>query len=312
MPKVNEVHQNAALSNVAIGYHPKGMIAEQVFPVLPVKKESDKYYTWDKDMGLRYIDGLRADGTESKTISYNLSTSTYTCEEYALKTRVTDRERDNADDVLKLETSKTKRVMGQLLIGQERRLATLLTTQANYPASNRVQLAGITQWDNAGFVGSIEGDMDDGKEAVRTGTGGDDPNFIIIPSAVAKVVKRDADIRDLIKYTHADLLIDGDLPPMLWGMKVLIPKTVYTTSVEGNATQTYVDVWGKHCVLGYNPGAEGSIDTPAFGYIFRKQAPTIYQWYEDKIRATYIEASMIQDEVMTSNVSGYLIEDCIA
>ncbi len=262
-------------------------------------------------MGLRYEDGLRADGAKSKTLSYNLSTSTYQCEEYALNVKITDRERDNADSVLRLEKSKTKRVMGQLLIGQERRLATLLTTQGNYPASNRVQLAGVTQWDNAAFAGSIEEDMDDGKEAVRMGTG-TDPNFIIIPSAVAKVVKRNTAIRDLIKYTHAKLLVDGDLPPELWNMKVLIPKAVYTASVEGNATQTYVDVWGKHCVLGYNPGAEGAIDTPAFGYIFRKTAPTTFSWYEAKYKSTFIEVSMIQDEVMTSNVSGYLIEDCIA
>ncbi len=310
--KVNEVHENAALSNIAIGYNLKGFIAEDIFPILPVKKESDIYYTWDKDMGFRYVDGLRADGTESKTLSYNVGKSTYTCEEYALKVRVTDRERDNADDVLKLESSKTKRVQRQLLLGQERRVASLLTTQGNYPASNRTQLSGAGQWNNASFAGDIELDIDTGKEAVRVGTGGDDPNFIIIPSAVSKVVKRDTAIRGLIKYTHADLLVDGDLPPMLWGLKVMIPKSVYTVSVEGNATQTYTDVWGKHVVLGFNPGAEGSIDTPAFGYIFRKQAPTVYQWYEDKVRATFIEVSMIQDEVMTSNVSGYLVEDCIA
>ncbi len=312
MPKVNEVHENAALSNVSIGYHPKGMIADRVFPVIPVMHETDIYYTWDKDMGLRFIDGLRADGTESKTVSYNVSKSTYSCEEYALKVKVTDREVKNADSVLRLETSKTKRVTGQLLLGQERRVAALLTTQANYPASNRVQLSGVSQWDNASFAGSIEKDFDDGKEAVRFGTGGMDPNFAIIPSAVSKVVKRDADIRDLIKYTHADLLVDGDLPPMLWGLEVMIPKTVYTLSKEGNATQTYVDVWGKHVVLGFNPGAEGSIDTPAFGYIFRNQEFKAFQWYEEKLKTTFIEVSMIQDELLTSNVSGYLMEDVIS
>lgn len=313
MPKVNEVHQNAVLTNVAIGYNPAGFVAEEVLPVVKVKKESDKYYTWDKDMGFRYFDSQRADGTEAKTVSFNLSTDTYQCEEYALKTRITDRERDNADDVLQLETSKTKRLVGLLMLGQERRVATLLTTAANYPTSNKTQLSGTDQWSHASLAtGSIETDIDAGKEAVRQGTGGFDPTHIIIPAAVARVVKKNADIRELIKYTQNNLLVNGDLPPTMFNLKVVIPKAVNTTSKEGNATQTYTDIWGKHVVLTYRPSEGESIDTPSFGYIFRNKGLEVYDWYEKKIKATFVEACMIQDEVLTSNVSGYLIEDAIA
>lgn len=313
MPRVNEVHQNAVLSNIAIGYHPSGFVAEEVLPVVKVKKESDKYYTWDKDMGLRYFDSQRADGTEAKTVSFNLSTSSYQCEEYALKTRITKRERDNSDDVLKLETSKTQRLVGLIKLGQERRVATLLTTAANYPTSNKVQLSGTDQWDHASLAtGSIEADIDTGKEAVRQGTGGMDPTHMIVPAAVARVVKRNTDVRELIKYTQNDLLVNGDLPPTMFNLKVVIPKAVFTQSVEGNATQTYTDIWGKHVVLSYKPTDGASIDTPSFGYIFRNQNLEVYDWYEAKLKATFIEASMLQDEVITSNVSGYLIEDAIS
>jgi hypothetical protein len=322
MPKVNEVHIDAALTNVALGYHPKGMIAENIFPIITVKKESDKYYEWNKGEAFRVPDTTqRADGTRSKTIGFSLSTSTYSAEEYALNVEVTDRQVANADSVINLRSSKTRRLKDLIMLDQEIRVATLLTTQGNWASTNRVQLSGTQQWNNASYDNSvaasqIESRIDVGKEAVRTQTGGYEPNKIIIPSAVAKVIKKDSKIRDIIKYTHADLLVDGDLPPVLWGMKVIIPKASKNTNKEGNATQTLTDVWGKHVVLIYTPETPG-IDEFACGYIFRvaNSAHTPWgarTWREEDRKAEIIETEICQDEKLVSNVGGYFIEDCIA
>jgi len=322
MPKVNEVHIDAALSNVSLGYHPIGMIAEKIFPIISVKKESDKYYEWNKGDAFRVPDTtMRADGTRSKTIGFGISTSTYSAEEYALNAEVTDRQLANADSVINLRSAKTRRLKDLIMLDQEIRVATLLTTQGNWASTNRVQLSGTQQWNNASYdntvsASTIESRIDVGKEAVRTQTGGLEPNVVIIPSAVAKVIKKDSKIRDLIKYTHADLLVDGDLPPKLWGMDVIIPKTSKNTSKEGNATQTLTDVWGKHVVLIYAPSNPG-LDEFACGYIFRvsNSAHTpwgVRTWREEDRKAEIIETEICQDEKLVSNVGGYLIEDCIA
>ena len=321
MPKVNEVHIDAALSNVALGYHPAGMIGEQIFPIVTVKKESDKYYEWNKGDAFRVPDNtIRADGTKSKRIGFSISSSTYSAEEYALNVQVTDRQVANADSVISLRSAKTRRLKDILLLDQEIRIASLLTTQANWASTNRVQRSGTQQWNNASFAGGatygIEETIDTGKEAVRTGTGGLEPNVIIIPSAVAKVMKRNSTIRDLIKYTHADLLVDGDLPPKLWNMKVLIPKVSKNTNKEGNATQTLTDVWGKHIVLLYVT-ANASIDEVTAGYIFRcanaAHSPFgVRTWREDAEKAEVLETEICQDEKLVCNVAGYLIEDVIA
>jgi len=322
MPKVNEVHIDVALTNVSTGYHPTGMIGETIFPIVPVAKESDKYYEWNKGEAFRVPDStMRADGTKSKTIGFSLSTTTYSAEEYALNIQVTDRQRDNADSVINLRASKTRRVKDILVLDQEIRIATLLTTQGNWASTNRVQLSGTQQWNNASYdntvvVSSIEGRIDTAKEAVRTQTGGHEPNKIIIPSAVAKVIKKDSKIRDLIKYTHADLLVDGDLPPKLWNMDVIIPKASKNTNKEGNATQTLTDVWGKHVVLVYTT-TNPAVDEISAGYIFRVSngAHTpwgVRTWRDESEKAEYIEVEVCQDEKLVSNVAGYLIEDCIA
>lgn len=312
MPSMNSTYVSAPLTNFSIGYHPKGLVARSVLDVIPVQKEAGEYFQWNRHDAVRIPNSLRADGAESATLSFDLdSNGTYRVHEYALKTKITDRQRANADSVLKLEQAKTMRVKDLVELGLESRVATLLTTSANYASTNRVTLSGTDQWNNAAFAGSIESVIDTAKEAIRQQTLGLDPDTIIIPSAVAKVIKRDANIRELIKYTHADLLVDGDLPPMLWGMKVVIPKAVNTTSRKGNSTQTIADVWGKHVVLAISNGG-GMVDVPTFGKIFQMGAPVVKTWRKEELSADFYEYSMMTDEVITSNVAGYLITDAIA
>lgn len=307
---VRNVHIDQPLSNFSVGYHPFGMVAEQIVPVVRVKNESDKYYIWDRASAFRthQADGnfsLRADKAESKEIDFSFSTSNYVAEEYALHILVSDRERDNADSVLRLRESKVRRLKDLLLLEQELRVATLLTTSGNWDAGNTGTPA--VKWDAASAV-VIEKNIDVAKEAVRRAIGVY-PNTIVIPAPVAQVMKRDASIRDLIKYTQNSLLVNGDLPPTLFNMKVVIAGSTYTTTTEGSATTTYSDVWSDNVVL-LNTTTE-DIDAPTPCKIFRSRDWEVYTWREDKRRSDAIETSVVQDEVMTSNVAGYLLTDVL-
>jgi len=283
-----------------------------VLDVVKVTKESGEYFVWNRHDVARLPNLLRADGAESVELDFGLdSDATYRCHEYAAKVKVTDRQRSNADSVLRLEQAKTMRAKDIVELSLEKRVADLLTTLGSYATTNQTTLIGVAQWNNASFTGSIESDIDAGKEAVRQQTMGLDPDVIVIPAAVAKVVKRDSGVRDLIKYTHTDLLVDGDLPPMLWGMKVVIPKSTYVSTRKGASTQTIADTWGKNVVLLVSNGG-GLIDVPTFGKIFATSDGVVKTWREDKLNADMYEYSQITDEVITSNVAGYLIKDCIA
>src|SRR5258707_7341025 len=203
---VRGVHINQALSQLSVGFMPQGMVAEQIFPVLPVTHESDAYWVWDKGQAFRTerSDGkgtLRPDGAPSKQVNFGGTAKLYTAEEYAAKVRVTDRERSNADSALRLEVSKMTRAQKLVLWEQEIRVASLLTTSTNYAAGNTVTLSGTSQWNNASFASQtagtqsiIEQNVDAGREAVRLATGGLEANTIIIPRAVARVIKRDVGV----------------------------------------------------------------------------------------------------------------------
>ena len=320
---VGNVHVSAPLTQLSVGYHPMGMIAEQIFPVIRVQHENDLFYTWDFAQAFRLertdgYDDERADGTEARTENYGATLSSYIAKEFARRTTVTDRERANADSVLQLETSKIRRTQDKILLNQELRVANLLTTTSNYLSANFVTLAGTNQWNNASFASQstavqsqIKKNLDDGKEAIRTATGGLEANTIIIPAAVARVMARDVGIFEQVKYTHPDLLVGGYLPPTLWGMKVLMPTAGYVSAVEGETVTTATDIWGKNVILAYVNPTPG-VDSITASAIFRSRDWQVKTWRDEAIDTTYYQASIIQAEQIIAKPAVYLIQNAIA
>lgn len=319
---VGGVHVSAPLTQLSLGYHPSGMIAEQVFPPLPVQHENDLYYAWDKGQAFRVgrSDGtasLRADKTKAKRLNFGATLKSYIAYEYALEDTVSDREAANADTQLNLAASKIRRLQDLIMTDYEIRIATTATTAANYASANKTTLSGANQWNNSSFTSTtngqhsvIAGEIFTGKNAVRASTGGLVPNTIIIPYAVAMVLANDPGLIDLIKYTRSDLLVEDLLPPMLWGMKVLIPRAEYTSGVEGEAV-TLSDVWGKNVVMAYvnpNPG----LDSLTFGSTFRSRPWQVKTYRDETTDETVYRPSFVQAEQLITADCAYLIAACIA
>lgn len=315
-PSVGAVHQNVPLQNLIVGYGNFGFIADEVFPVLPVVKESDIYYEFAKSSWFRREESLIPDRSFAREINFEFLTKTYLAQRYGYQASISARERSNADSQLRLEQTKMTLIKRLLMMDTEIRVATLLSL-AN---TSGVTLAGADIFDNASFAASgvpIENQFDIGKEAVRKATGGFEPNVAIIPAAVAKVMKRDAKIRDLIKYT-TNALVNGDLPDTLWGMKVYIPGSIYTTTSEGTAeaSVTYTDVWGKDIRLMY-VAAPGTADfmTPSVGYQMRLADDnySIQQWSigAGRNQIDYFEQSVTQDAKLTLPTACYVIKQAI-
>ena len=54
-PTQSQVHVDAILTNISVAYlqRAENFIADKVFPVVPVDKQSDKFFTYDKNDWLR-------------------------------------------------------------------------------------------------------------------------------------------------------------------------------------------------------------------------------------------------------------------
>lgn len=107
------------------------------------------------------------------------------------------------------------------MIAREQRVASIFTNLDNYASGNKVTLSGSAQWSHADYTGNIAKEIDAAKEVVRKKIGRR-PNTIIIPEAVADVMKNNDSIIELMKYTKGDMLENGDLPKVIRGLKTVI------------------------------------------------------------------------------------------
>ncbi len=316
-PAVGPVHQNVPLQNLIVGYGDFGFIADQVFPVLPVMNESDDYYEFKKSPWFRREESLIPDRATSREVNFEYELKQYRAQRYGYQVSISARERANSDSQLRLEQTKLTLVKRLLMMDTEIRVAEMLS-KAN---TSGVTLSGTDQFDNASFTSTpsvIEKRFDVAKEAVRIATGGFEPNVAIVPAAVAKVIKRDSAIRDLIKYTQ-NALVNGDLPDTLWGMRVYVPGSVFTTTPEGTAegSVTYTDVWGNDIRLMYvAPPGTADFMTPSVGYQMRLSDDNyaVSQWsqWAGRSQIDFYECSVTHTAKLTMPSACYVIENAIA
>ena len=99
-PTASDVHVNAALTNISIAYTQEAgsFVADRVFPLLQVPKQSDRYFVYDKDDFFRSEAQLRAPGTPSAGSGFGIdNTPSYFADVYAIHKDVDDQIRANSD-----------------------------------------------------------------------------------------------------------------------------------------------------------------------------------------------------------------------
>jgi hypothetical protein len=124
-PTSTDVHVNAPLTNISIAYlqDASNFIASQVFPDVPVNKQSDRFYTYDRGNFNRDEAEKRAPGSESAGGGYTIdNTPTYFCDVWAFHKDIPDQVRDNSDAVLDPDREGTEYTTQKLLI---RKVATI-------------------------------------------------------------------------------------------------------------------------------------------------------------------------------------------
>lgn len=308
--KPGDVHVSTPLTNLAIKYRNPAFKASEVMPIIPVKFESDKYYKFYKEE-LRRIKSLRAMGAEAHEVEWTVTTETYTAEEYALKKLVPDRLRANSDIAIRPEMTTTEKLLAWIYLDYEMRMQEYVQNTANVQSS----ATPTVKW-NGGGTKTIEADIDAAKKSVRQNAGAD-ANSILMSPDVKDVVKKDSVVRDLIRYTMpnaATLLTSGELPPILWNLKTIVPGCVNDTANAGQSV-SIADVWNDNVLVSYVDPSP-SLDALTYGYTMRvrqggRLEVMVQKWRENARKGDMIEVSVIQDEKSCANECAYLITDTI-
>jgi len=328
---VGNVHVNAPLTNLSRLYRPldSGFIAEEICPRLPVVHETDLFYTWDQGafFGTEVSD-LTADRTEPREIDFLATTSSYGCVRRELAWTISQRERQNADNQLRLAETKQNGVLGRLQLLREMRISAILsdvsvTTTVGIEsfvgqiASGFTAAAG-TKWDNAAqtYQGVLT-DVVKGITKMRQAIG-IRPNVIVIPAAVVEGLHKSLFFTN---STGPQAMYSGApsaeplftqyplLPPTLFGMRVLVPGSIKNTAKE-NQTASYSDIWGEQVLLAYVTSGP-AIDTPSLAYTFTAEARQTRTARDEVRRLDWYAVGETIDERVTAPNAGYTITDCL-
>ena len=308
MPNVGQVHVNGPLTNFALQFKNRAFVADEVFPIVPVVKESDLYYTFSREE-LRDVDTRRAAGAVAKEVDWVPSTAVYTAEEYAMRHLLPDRVVNNADSPVRPRINTTAKLMKWIMLGIEKRVQQVCQNSSNSVATVAVS----PKWD--GTSPTIERDIDTAKDSVRNNAGVE-PNAILLAENVKDVVKRDSTLRDLIRYVinlgpgNRELLTNGELPPVMFNCALIIAGAVEDTSKLG-ASSSIAKVWGDSVPVFYREMAV-SLDAVSWGYQMRVQNPIVKTYRDEERNGEWIEAMVLQAEELVTSSAANLLTDVLS
>jgi hypothetical protein len=296
-PTSSQVWVDQLLTNVSVGYKNAEYIASQLFPVLPVQKQSGILPIVNQSAFFRNDAKLRAPGTKSVGTGFTVDNTTkYFCDRYSIRHEIPDEVRDNAAAVYDQDRLATNLVTEQILLNQELAFASNLFAASKWTggasgSDNTISVA----WSN--YSGSSPLTEIQGWRDTLQGGLGRDANAFIIGRQVWTQLKYHPDVVDMLKYTSP---IKGPVGPDVFASmievdKVFIGSGIYTATLEGTAESSvsYTRIWGKNALLMFvPPGA--SLETPAAGYtVVWQRVPNANQ-YIKRMRNEETEVDIIE------------------
>lgn len=301
MPLKSQLHVDQLLSNISVRYQPQDLIAMRVFPVLPVKKDSDLYRIYERNF--RVPETKRANKGLANEHQFNVSNASYQLEKHALKDYISDDDKDNYD-MADLRADVTEELTDTILRRLELSVASLFTT-TNW--SQNVSLAAANAF-TADTTLSNPIPVYDTAVSTVIQQSGYSPNFAILPRAGFVAAKNHQSVLDRIKHTSRE--VTPAMMAALFGVgELLVPNAAYDTAAEG-VTSSLSDFYGDISFVGYKP-ARPSPKAPSSGYIFQKASPMVRRWRVEEREAEAIEVQKKYDVKIVASLSGFLIKDIV-
>ncbi len=297
------------LTTAAQGYKNADLVCEVLFPVVPVDQRGGKIITFRKEDFELYATG-RVPGQNTRRVQFGYDGAAFALEQHALEGTVPFEIMQDANAVPGINMGKVAVMKTQNIIALrcEKACADLARAAANYPASNKVTLAGVDQWSDYANSDPFD-DVETAIEAVRAKIGRR-PNAAVLGAKVMSKLKYHPKALDRIKYTGRDS-VTAEMLAALFGLKKLaVGDAVYLDNAGAMN-----DVWGKDMVLGYTEiGTLQDMGLPSYGYTYRLRGfPIVETPYQDRNAKSWVYPATDElSPVIASNIAGYLIQSAVA
>lgn len=309
-PTPSDVHVNGPLSNVSVAFiqQPNDFVAARIFPNVPVSKQSDVYYSWDRGHFNRSQMKERAPATKSQGSGFTATPDkTYYCRRYSLHHDIPDEVRANADAALDLDRSSTIFLTTQALLQREKLFV------ANFFASGlwTFDLTGVAsnptgsqrlKWSDAASDPVV--DVRNAKREQRRLTGYE-ANKLVLGRAVFDTLLDHPDVLDRIKYGQTaggPAIANKQTLAALFEVDTIeVMNSIENTAEEGVAN-AHSFIGGNHALLVHAAPAPGLM-VPTAGYTFSwtgmfgnsAEGTRIKSWRPEGIDADRIEIDMCTD-----------------
>lgn len=310
----SDVHIDVALSNISIGYQNEEYIADQIFGHVPSDKQSNKYYTWDKEMWFRNNVQIRAPGSEYPEGDLKLSNTPFFCDIYHLGYPINDEDVSNADAAIDLENTGADWLADQFMLNREVQFVTdfFKTTVWDTDVTGTTD---FVKWSDSAGSDPIA-DLILGGQTIQKNTG-KRPNTLVVGQEVFDSLAEHPDLLEKYKYTNVAILSKSQVADAFRMPKLLIGSAIDNSAVEGAATPFVGEyLWPDRALLAYiSPTIGLRIATAGLTFTWEIDGSgltiPIQRVREDRRGRTVLQARHAFDQKAVGTDLGYFFDDVL-
>jgi len=293
-PGVGDVHIDGLMTQISIAFTNEEYIAEQVFPIVMVDKQSDIIPQYPKAEFLRDVMQPWVPGTPGARSGYSVDTSLkYFCNGWKLGKLLPDDIVKNADLPFNMFKDAARWLEEQALLRWELEFASNFLGATGPGAAWTQKAAGtdFTAWDNYGGSDPIN-DLRVFADTSRTLTGKISNKAVMGKLTWDKLVDHPL-IVDRLKYTSKESITKEMLAKLVGLETILIGSAINITSIEGETPDVVAEVFPKNVLLAAVPSSPGLL-TPAAGYTFVWKPITGTPRFNRRLELPEIESTVLE------------------
>ena len=271
------VHIDQPLTNLTIAFNqePSHFIADQVFPLVSVSKQSDKYYIYNQDDSNRAGNVKKlAPRTEVERIGLAISNDAYFAEVYGLGADFSEQDLANEDTALEIRSQQAFDVVNQLRIHREQQFADTFFKTGVWGteySGTAASTAGndVIQWSNYTTSTPIV-NITTARRTSFLKSGGFDMNTMVVDMETRDILINHPDILARLNggatVSNTALITNSKLAEIFEVENFYVMKAVRNSAAEGLAASNGF-ISTKKAMLVHGPKRAG-LRTPAAGLTF--------------------------------------------
>lgn len=327
------VHIDQPLTNLTLAYvqEQSNFVADKIFPVVGVERQSDKYYFYDRaNMNRTGNVKKLAPRTEVSRIGLAVSNDSYFTEVYGLGMDFDEQTIANEDTMLETRSVGAETLVNQLLIHREEAFADTFfkagvwsSSRTGHTAASGTQVIFWSDYDKSTPIT----DVTNARRIMQLKSGGYKPNTMVVGKEVRDILVNHPDILSRLNggatVTNTALVTNAKLAEIFEVENFYVMEAVKNDTAEGAGAEVNTFIGGNNAMLCYTPSSVG-LRTPASGLTFawnnirgvNNLGVSVESFSDDALKrqqvAEEIQVKMAYDMKVTGADLGFFFGDIVA